>query len=122
MISFQQKIPAAPRQVNCPPHPALGFIWCPPGPLFVPNVPCKWLVHRDLWAWYLPPQFVHRLPFTPGMFWFGVNWLYLSNREHSQLDPETEGPVLPTKESEEFRPFSRRVPEFKFWFVFRLLS
>ena len=36
-----------------------------------------------------------------------------------QLDPETDGPLLPTKnsETEEFRPFSRRVPEFKFWCV-----
>jgi len=34
-----------------------------------------------------------------------------------QLDPETEGPTLPTSEKEEFRPFTRRVPEFKFWYV-----
>lgn len=32
-----------------------------------------------------------------------------------QVDPDTEGPGLPMKESEEFRPFSRRLPEFKFW-------
>eukprot|EP00514_Thraustochytrium_sp_LLF1b_P000153 CAMPEP_0184525694 /NCGR_PEP_ID=MMETSP0198_2-20121128/10248_1 /TAXON_ID=1112570 /ORGANISM="Thraustochytrium sp., Strain LLF1b" /LENGTH=180 /DNA_ID=CAMNT_0026917197 /DNA_START=289 /DNA_END=831 /DNA_ORIENTATION=- len=34
-----------------------------------------------------------------------------------QIDPETEGPVLPSGGSKdaEFRPFSRRVPEFKFW-------
>lgn len=33
------------------------------------------------------------------------------------VDPETEdnGGVLPTLESSEFRPFSRKVPEFKFW-------
>ena len=32
-----------------------------------------------------------------------------------QIDPETDGPLLPTSSSEEFRPFTRRVPEFKFW-------
>jgi len=39
-----------------------------------------------------------------------------------QIDPETEegdgsqGPsILPTKNNEEFRPFIRRLPEFKFW-------
>jgi len=32
-----------------------------------------------------------------------------------QIDPETDGPVLPTGKDGEFRPFSRRVPEFKFW-------
>ena len=34
-----------------------------------------------------------------------------------QVDPESDGPVLPTSSSDgEFRPFSRRVPEFKFWY------
>jgi hypothetical protein len=26
------------------------------------------------------------------------------------------GPVLPTRESDEFRPFTRKLPEFQFWF------
>eukprot|EP00252_Welwitschia_mirabilis_P004688 TRINITY_DN1498_c0_g1_i2.p1 TRINITY_DN1498_c0_g1~~TRINITY_DN1498_c0_g1_i2.p1 ORF type:complete len:192 (+),score=9.81 TRINITY_DN1498_c0_g1_i2:383-958(+) len=33
-----------------------------------------------------------------------------------QADPEIEGPALPTKESDEFKPFVRRLPEFKFWY------
>mmetsp|Transcript_14086 Transcript_14086/g.17463 ORF Transcript_14086/g.17463 Transcript_14086/m.17463 type:complete len:192 (-) Transcript_14086:1167-1742(-) len=33
-----------------------------------------------------------------------------------QVDPETEGLVLPTDSSAEFKPFSRRLPEFKFWY------
>ncbi|CAM8878482.1 unnamed protein product [Rhodiola kirilowii] len=33
-----------------------------------------------------------------------------------QVDPEMEGPGLPTKESDEFRPFMRRLPEFTFWY------
>jgi hypothetical protein len=32
-----------------------------------------------------------------------------------QVDPESDGPDLPTKADEEFRPFVRRLPEFKFW-------
>ncbi|KAK4434412.1 protein RER1A [Sesamum alatum] len=36
-----------------------------------------------------------------------------------QVDPEiqelTDGPSLPTRGSDEFRPFVRRLPEFKFW-------
>lgn len=35
-----------------------------------------------------------------------------------QVDPETEGPALPTKGSDEFKPFIRRLPEFKFWYAF----
>lgn len=34
-----------------------------------------------------------------------------------QMDPDQsrEGPDLPTKSGEEFRPFVRKLPEFKFW-------
>nr|POF02848.1 protein rer1a [Quercus suber] len=36
-----------------------------------------------------------------------------------QVDPEihdlSDGPTLPTRGSDEFRPFVRRLPEFKFW-------
>lgn len=33
-----------------------------------------------------------------------------------QVDPEVDGPTLPTRGSDEFRPFVRRLPEFKFWY------
>lgn len=36
-----------------------------------------------------------------------------------QVDPELEssdGPGLPTRQTDEFRPFVRRLPEFKFWY------
>ncbi|KAL2460114.1 Protein RER1B [Abeliophyllum distichum] len=36
------------------------------------------------------------------------------------VDPEIEpsdGPMLPTKGSDEFKPFIRRLPEFKFWYA-----
>ncbi len=32
-----------------------------------------------------------------------------------QVDPESEGPDLPRSADQEFRPFVRRLPEFKFW-------
>ena len=36
-----------------------------------------------------------------------------------QVDPEfqdlSDGPMLPSRSSDEFRPFVRRLPEFKFW-------
>jgi len=31
-------------------------------------------------------------------------------------DTEGDGPVLPTNEGDEFKPFVRRLPEFKFWY------
>lgn len=33
-----------------------------------------------------------------------------------QIDPDTQGPLLPTSNAEEFRPFTRKVPEFQFWY------
>lgn len=35
-----------------------------------------------------------------------------------QVEPELyDGPTLPVRDSDEFRPFVRRLPEFKLWFV-----
>lgn len=33
----------------------------------------------------------------------------------SPLEDPNEGPTLPTSSREEYRPFARRLPEFKFW-------
>jgi hypothetical protein len=42
------------------------------------------------------------------------------------VDPELEaldaGPGLPTRGSDEFKPFIRRLPEFKFWYATEILS
>ncbi|KAJ7559845.1 hypothetical protein O6H91_04G104900 [Diphasiastrum complanatum] len=35
-----------------------------------------------------------------------------------QVDMESEGPSLPSKGSDEFKPFVRRLPEFKLWYAF----
>jgi len=47
--------------------------------------------------------------------------IYLLNRLigflSPMVDPELEGPTLPSKSSDqEFKPFQRRLPEFKFWY------
>lgn len=34
-----------------------------------------------------------------------------------QIDPELEAPTLPSKRDDEFQPFMRRLPEYKFWYV-----
>jgi len=34
----------------------------------------------------------------------------------ADLEAEEDGPELPTRQNEEFRPFIRRLPEFKFWY------
>ena len=40
-----------------------------------------------------------------------------SAEDAAQVDPELEGPTLPSQREDEFRPFVRRLPEFKFWCV-----
>jgi len=44
---------------------------------------------------------------------------FLSPMVDPELDPSAaaEGPALPTRGSDEFKPFIRRLPEFKFWSV-----
>ncbi|CCI43055.1 unnamed protein product [Albugo candida] len=45
--------------------------------------------------------------------------IYLLNMFIGFLSPqidEYEGPLLPSRQSEEFRPFTRKVPEFQFWY------
>nr|CCA23199.1 protein RER1A putative [Albugo laibachii Nc14] len=45
--------------------------------------------------------------------------IYLLNMLIGFLSPqidEYEGPLLPSRQSEEFRPFTRKVPEFQFWY------
>ncbi|XP_066998244.1 protein RER1 [Anabrus simplex] len=41
---------------------------------------------------------------------------FLSPKIDPAHDYEDEGPELPTRANEEFRPFIRRLPEFKFWY------
>ncbi|KAJ3261335.1 hypothetical protein HK103_005943 [Boothiomyces macroporosus] len=42
--------------------------------------------------------------------------------EQELNDAEDDGPMLPTKVDDEFRPFIRRLPEFKFWYVMLILG
>ncbi|KAL1362011.1 hypothetical protein HN51_010306 [Arachis hypogaea] len=43
---------------------------------------------------------------------------FLSPLVDPELEPNADGPLLPTKGSDEFKPFIRRLPEFKFWYSF----
>lgn len=77
----------------------------------------RWSIFVGLLVFYLI-----RVYFLNG--WFIITYglgIYLLNLFigflSPQVDPETDGPVLPsaTRDGEEYRPFTRRVPEFKFW-------
>lgn len=47
----------------------------------------------------------------------GIFLLHLLIGFLSPLEDPDEGPSLPTSDSDEFRPFQRRLPEYKFWYA-----
>uniref|UniRef100_A0A183HS01 Protein RER1 n=1 Tax=Onchocerca flexuosa TaxID=387005 RepID=A0A183HS01_9BILA len=54
-----------------------------------------------------------------GIYYLNLFLAFLTPKIDPAFDFESEdedGPTLPSKGSEEFRPFMRRLPEFKFWY------
>ncbi|KAJ7967307.1 Protein RER1 [Quillaja saponaria] len=83
-------------------------------------------VYRWIGTVVLAAIYVLRVYYVQGFFivCYGLG-IYLLNLLIGFLsplvDPELEpsdGPMLPTKGSDEFKPFIRRLPEFKFWYSF----
>ncbi|KAF4653858.1 hypothetical protein FOL47_010271 [Perkinsus chesapeaki] len=61
-----------------------------------------------------------RVYFLQGFYIVTYGWsIYLLNLFigfiSPQIDEDSNAPVLPTRDSDEFRPFQRRLPEFVFW-------
>lgn len=83
------------------------------------------LVHCHVRSRNLPPESVYCVPHTEDRSGFGSGWYgldLLTPREKISLIMffpfvDDQGPELPTKANEEFRPFIRRLPEFKFWYA-----
>nr|XP_057940026.1 protein RER1 isoform X2 [Doryrhamphus excisus] len=61
-----------------------------------------------LQGWYI-------VTYALGIYHLNLFIAFLSPKVDPSLLDEDEGPALPTKQNEEFRPFIRRLPEFKFW-------
>ncbi|GMF48025.1 unnamed protein product [Phytophthora fragariaefolia] len=80
------------------------------------HVYARWGVAAGLLVLYLVRVFYlnafHIVTYGLGIYLLNLFIGFLS----PQVDMETEGPLLPHKQSEEFRPFTRRVPEFQFWY------
>ncbi|CAH1775420.1 unnamed protein product [Owenia fusiformis] len=90
-----------------------------------PHTTVRWVI----WVLLLGLYFI-RVYFLQG--WYIVTYalgIYLLNlfiafltpkmdpaMEQYENDYDEDGPTLPTKSNEEFRPFMRRLPEFKFWY------
>jgi len=55
-----------------------------------------------------------------GIFLLNQFILFLTPKQDlslSTIDEDDDAPSLPTRSSDEFRPFMRRLPEFKFWYT-----
>ncbi|XP_038076696.1 protein RER1-like isoform X2 [Patiria miniata] len=62
-----------------------------------------------LQGWYI-------VTYALGIYHLNLFIAFLSPKIDPALtDDSDDGPALPTKSNEEFRPFIRRLPEFKFW-------
>ncbi|XP_055015047.1 protein RER1-like [Boleophthalmus pectinirostris] len=61
-----------------------------------------------LQGWYI-------VTYALGIYHLNLFIAFLSPKVDPSLLDEDDGPALPTKQNEEFRPFIRRLPEFKFW-------
>lgn len=89
--------------------------------LWTPHVISRWV-----FAIFLVITFVLRIFLSQGwyiiIYALGIYHLnlfisFLTPRNDPAMDFEDgEGPELPTRSNEEFRPFVRRLPEFKFWY------
>ncbi|KRZ90749.1 Protein RER1 [Trichinella sp. T8] len=51
-----------------------------------------------------------------GIYYLNLLIAFLSPKIDPAFAAEEDGPSLPTSSKEEFRPFMRRLPEFKFWY------
>ncbi|CAI5441839.1 unnamed protein product [Caenorhabditis angaria] len=59
--------------------------------------------------------------YAVGIYYLNLFLLFLTPSIDPALefdDDDEDGPVLPSKTNDEFRPFMRRLPEFKFWHSF----
>lgn len=60
-------------------------------------------------VWFLQGFYI--VTYGLGIYNLNLILLFITPR----VDPELEGPVLPTKSDDDYRPFVRRLQEMKFW-------
>lgn len=86
-----------------------------------PHLYGRWIVWVLLLAIYCIRVFFlqgwYIVTYALGIYLLNLFIAFLTPKSDPQTDLyDEDGPILPTKSSEEFRPFMRRLPEFKFWY------
>ncbi|XP_020895290.1 protein RER1 [Exaiptasia diaphana] len=88
-----------------------------------PHLAPRWIATLILMTIYLIRVFYlqgwYIITYALGIYHLNLLIAFLSPRIDpalEELEDDEDGPSLPTKADEEFRPFIRRLPEFKFWY------
>lgn len=81
----------------------------------------RWLLNFLLTCFFMyrvvTLQGFYIIAYILGIFLLNQFILFLTPVVIEDLEDEDDEPQLPTKSNEEFRPFMRRLPEFKFWYT-----
>ncbi|OCT72622.1 hypothetical protein XELAEV_18035603mg [Xenopus laevis] len=85
-----------------------------------PYTAVRWVMTLGLSAIYMIRVYIlqgwYIVTYAMGIYHLNLFIAFLSPKvDPSLMEDSDEGPSLPTKQNEEFRPFIRRLPEFKFW-------
>ncbi|XP_052826724.1 protein RER1 [Octopus bimaculoides] len=85
-----------------------------------PHVTVRWVVALLLALFYCIRVYLlqgwYIVTYALGIYLLNLFIAFLTPKIDPAIDDTAEdGPSLPTKVNEEFRPFMRRLPEFKFW-------
>lgn len=133
-------VPSIPRQVNAIHHIPMGRNRSPLPALWSAHIPRSGMVHRYVSALSLSTYHSFRIvlcsdafvvictllttiavAYSLGIYLLNLFLAFLSPKFDPALEQDEgmedgNASGLPTKEDQEFRPFVRRLPEFKFWY------
>ncbi|KAJ7393598.1 retention in endoplasmic reticulum protein 1 [Desmophyllum pertusum] len=87
----------------------------------VPHLPLRWIATLVMILLFLVRVFFlqgwYIVTYALGIYHLNLFIAFLTPKIDPALDElEEDGPELPTRSDQEFRPFIRRLPEFKFWY------
>ncbi|XP_063983581.1 protein RER1 isoform X2 [Diachasmimorpha longicaudata] len=89
--------------------------------LWTPHVVSRWIFSAALLVTFVLRIFISQgwyiIMYGLGIYHLNLFIAFLTPRSDPAMDfDDGDGPELPTRSNEEFRPFIRRLPEFKFWY------
>ncbi|MCD7454998.1 Protein rer1a [Datura stramonium] len=85
-----------------------------------PYLLCRWIAFFFIAVLYVVRVYLvegfYVVSYALGIYILNLLIGFLSPQVDPELQDLSDGPTLPTRETDEFRPFVRRLPEFKFWY------